>query len=140
MDKLQSMLTWEGYEEPLIWPEDADHEEFNSENNIFNPYSKASCFILYLYSMEFGCPPLYQILNLSMRTKDTTKLAMLGPYAFVLMHVCMGAEKYKNAYDKIESAKDTGFGDGNGPLGIMEKSFLLFRGGRMHNEWIEPYE
>jgi len=45
--------------------------------------------------MEFGSPPLYQVINLMIKTKDTTKLEMLGPFAFAMMHVCMGAEKFR---------------------------------------------
>ena len=56
------------------------------------------------------------------------------------MHVCMGAEKFRKKNDKLLSAADCGFGDLHGDLGTMQKSFLLFRGGRMKNEWIEPYE
>ena len=40
------------------------HESgFSSENNMLNPYSKISCLVMYLYSMEIGLPPLYAKVN-----------------------------------------------------------------------------
>lgn len=35
-----------------------------------NPYSKITCFILYLYSMEFGQVPLYAELNRASQLMD----------------------------------------------------------------------
>ena len=43
------------------------------------PYSKVTCFIVYLYSMEIGSPPLYAEMNRVARDMDTTHLKTLGP-------------------------------------------------------------
>lgn len=40
----------------------------DDELSLQNPYSKASCLILYLYSMELGDPPLYAEVNRICRT------------------------------------------------------------------------
>ena len=39
---------------------------------IDGPYSKVSCLILYLYSMELGSPPLYYEANRVARDMDLT--------------------------------------------------------------------
>ena len=52
----------------------------DSENNLCNPYGKASCLMLYLYSMELGDPPLYAELNRVCRFMDKRQLANLGPF------------------------------------------------------------
>ena len=60
--------------------------------SLVNPYSAVSCWVLYLYSMELGSPPLYMELNRAAREMDKTKLPQLGPYAEALGWVCNGAE------------------------------------------------
>ena len=47
-----------------------DPEGMDPEIGLNNPYSKVTCFILYLYSMEFGTPPLYSELNRVAREMD----------------------------------------------------------------------
>ena len=47
-------------------------EEEDDELGLCNPYSRATCFILYLYSMEFGEPSLAADLNRAARTMDVT--------------------------------------------------------------------
>ena len=42
----------------------------DDELSLWNPYSRITCFILYLYSMEFGQPPLYAELNRVCREMD----------------------------------------------------------------------
>ena len=49
------------------------------ELGLEEPYSKATCLILYLYSMELGDPPLYAELNRVARDMDLTQLKNLGP-------------------------------------------------------------
>jgi len=44
--------------------EEYNPERYWSDNNLKNPYSKATCVILYLYSMELGSPPLFHATNL----------------------------------------------------------------------------
>ena len=39
----------------------------NSDLSLWNPYSAVSCWLLYLYSMELGSPPLYMELNRAAR-------------------------------------------------------------------------
>lgn len=50
------------------------HGDYN-ELCILNPYSNITCFILYLYSCEFGDPPFYAELNRVTRTMDTSLLS-----------------------------------------------------------------
>ena len=38
-------------------------KEEDPELGLWNPYSRISCFVLYLYSMELGSPPLFAELN-----------------------------------------------------------------------------
>ena len=48
--------------------------------DLTNPYSKMTCLILYLYSMELGQPPLYYEINRITRARDNKFLLTLGPY------------------------------------------------------------
>ena len=68
--------------------------EYNTKSDldILNPYSAVSCWVLYLYSMELGSPPLYLELNRAAREMNTTKLPHLGPFARALGWVCWKAE------------------------------------------------
>ena len=63
-----------------------------SDLDLSNPYSAVSCWVLYLYSMELGSPPLYMELNRAAREMDKTKLPQLGPFALALGWVCGSAE------------------------------------------------
>ena len=51
----------------------------DKEIGLYNPYSKVTCFVLYLYSMEFGSPTLYAELNRVTRDMDLSQLKNLGP-------------------------------------------------------------
>lgn len=42
----------------------------DEELGLTNPYSFITCFILYLYSLEFGDPPLYAEMNRVVWTMD----------------------------------------------------------------------
>jgi len=56
---------------------------FSSNDNalgLINPYSKVTCLILYLYSMELGTPQLYAEVNRVARDMDFTQLKELGPF------------------------------------------------------------
>ena len=64
----------------------------SSDLSLRNPYSPVACWVLYLYSMELGSPPLYMELNRAAREMDKTKLNQLGPFALALAWVCFGAE------------------------------------------------
>ena len=43
--------------------------EYNSKSDLalYNPYGAVACWVLYLYSMELGSPPLYSELNRAAR-------------------------------------------------------------------------
>lgn len=99
---LKDTLDWANFDKTLdLYPEitdldedgnyidplDHDPERFWQDTNLHNPYSVASCVILYLYSMELGCPPLYKVLNLAMRMCDLSYLKTLGPFAMALFSV-----------------------------------------------------
>ena len=47
---------------------------------LYNPYSKASCILMNLYSLEIGSPPLYSDANQKARNLDKTFLKELGPF------------------------------------------------------------
>ena len=66
-----------------------------------NPYSKAACMILYLYSMELGSPQLYADVNRVVRENDLSYLEELGPFVYVLTIIVTEGEKYKNPDDKV---------------------------------------
>ena len=102
--------------------------------DIWNPYSPVVCWVLYLYSMELGSPPLYLELNRASREMDQTKLPQLGPFAYALAYVCGSAEMFKKKEDKIVPGKDIVGVDNN-----FAGCFLLFRGAAMKKEWIKDY-
>jgi len=45
--------------------------------------------------MEFGQPPLYDVLNRAMRQKDKTQAKNLGPFAYALGWITAIADKNK---------------------------------------------
>ena len=57
-----------------------------------NPYSKASCLLMQLYSMEIGSPQLYAEVNRVARDQDQTFLKELGPFLHALECVTFVAE------------------------------------------------
>lgn len=65
----------------------------DEELGLLNPYSKITCFVLMLYSMEFGSPPLYCEVNRVTRDMDLTYLPTLGAYARALQAITLSAEK-----------------------------------------------
>ena len=67
--------------------------------NLYNPYSRIVCFVVYLYSMEFGDPPLFAELNRISRERDYSQLKNLGPIAKVLSAINFGAEHGKDKDD-----------------------------------------
>lgn len=98
------------------------------ENSLDDPYSKATRLVTYLFSLEFGLPPLYSEVNRVCRTKDKSLLRHLGPYIRALTTVCLEAEK--NKQEKITTGiqilKQVGGNEFN-PAGI----FLLFKGAQL---------
>lgn len=70
-----------------------------------NPYSKMTCLILYLYSMELGTPQLYAEANRVARDMDLTYLSELGPFLQALGTITLNSEYNKNEKDKIIPGK-----------------------------------
>ena len=97
-----------------------------------NPYSKVSCLILYLYSMELGSPQLYAEANRVARDMDLDYLKELGPFLKALSEVTFYSEYNKT--DKVTPGNKLGGSSWN-----MSGSFLLFRGAPMKDEWVNPY-
>ena len=91
--------------------------DYQDELNLFNPYSKITSFILYMYSIEFGDPPLYAVLNSLSRNRrinDSTErfgldsdktLKQLGPFAKALLEITHGAEANRDIDDKIMTGR-----------------------------------
>lgn len=71
------------------------------EIGLLNPYSKVTCFILYLYSMEFGTPPIYAEMNRVARDMDMSEIYNLGPIMRALSLITLQAEKNRNEKDKV---------------------------------------
>ena len=73
----------------------------DEELGLFNPYSKVTCFFLYLYSLEFGDPPLYSELNRICRDQDLHYINTLGPFALAMVTIILNAENKREPTDKI---------------------------------------
>ena len=109
--------------------------ESDPELGLRNPYSKATCMIIYMYSMELGgdkdtgTSPFYAEFNKAIRDNDFTNIKIFGPFARALSHITYSAERKRELEDKIESGKNivknskTG-----GALYNMAGSFLVWRG------------
>jgi len=99
-----------------------------------NPHSPEVLLILNLYSME---PPFYAALNKAMRDLDMDKLKTLGPFARAIYMVLLyGDDSDKGRDDAIERGEDFQMTDS---LGYFCRSFLLFRGALMNNEWVDGW-
>lgn len=70
---------------------DLDEDEYS----LINPYSKSTCLMLYLYSLELGVPPLYAEINRVARTGDTTQLLTLGPFIKALGKISEFGDKLR---------------------------------------------
>ena len=53
-----------------MWDKPLEWKYTGSELSLSNPYSPVACWVLYLYSMELGSPPLYMELNRASRESD----------------------------------------------------------------------
>ena len=58
---------------------------------------------MYLFSLEFGNPPLYAEVNRVMREMDFTQLELLGPFIQALGDVTCWGEMNKCTEDKIKT-------------------------------------
>ena len=102
-------------------------EEDDYELGLHNPYSRVTCFILYLYSLEFGDPPLYSELNRVARTMDSSQLETLGPIARALSEITWGAESLRDEDDRIMTGEQILEVKGGIDMNIAG-AFLLWRG------------
>ena len=115
---------------------------FEPELDLWNPYSKITCFIVYLYSLEYGNPPLYAEANRAARDMDLTLVKELGPFLKALSEITFRAEQNKKPQDKY---KLTGLDVFQNPSnnGAVEYniagSFLEFRGCAMRPEWMSEF-
>jgi len=64
-----------------------------------NPNSKATCIIMYIYSME---TPFSLELNYSWKSKDSSKIKHFGPFERAIYEVFNGAEQ--NRMDRLDSS------------------------------------
>ena len=104
MDVFQKMtsvigISPEDLKKPMIVGDDP------SDLNLLYPYSKVTCLILYLYSMELGNPQLYAEVNRIARDMDLNYLKELGPYMRALAIVSLRVENFKKEGDIIETGK-----------------------------------
>lgn len=96
--------------------------------NLYNPASKVSSLLLYLYTLEFSSPvPLYAALNRARRTMDTAHLMTLGPFSYGLFSVLQRAEENKSQDDKIRP----GIEYSEDMLDNYAGLFMLFKGAKM---------
>lgn len=75
----------------------------DDELSLHDPYSKITCFILHLYSFEFGNPPLYAELNRACRDKDMSMLEHFGPFARALGEITIVGESNRDDQDQLEN-------------------------------------
>lgn len=103
-----------------------DENGFNSDSNFCNPYSKITCLILYLLSMDLGSPPLYHTLNKANREMNESMLEKVGPLARGIGKILINAELYRKDKDKIEPGFKSEGVDMN-----MAGAFIVFKGARI---------
>lgn len=124
-------------EEDLNKPLIKDEDELDNELNICNPYSKITCLILYMYSCEFGSPPLYCEINRVSRNMDMTYLETLGPFAQCLHDAADQAEYFRQEGDKMPSGYQISDDDESYNMAGL---FILWRGVKLRDSWIKDYE
>lgn len=103
--------------------------------NLQNPYGKATCLLLNVFTMEFGDPPLYSVINSACRDLNKVYMGTLGPFIACLGAVTEWAEQRREDEDKIHPGKNFG-GDEWNIAGI----FLVFKGGKLEEDWIEQWK
>lgn len=114
-------------------------DDWNDDVHVRNPYSRITCLILYLYSLELGDPPLYAEVNRVCRDFDRSQLENLGPYCKTLSLVTQSAEKNRLLHDKRETGKIMQEA-GKAGRWNMSGSFVLFRGAQMKKDWYAPWQ
>ena len=111
-------------------------EGFSSDNNLCNPESRNVAVLFYIYSMQFGSPPLSSVQNGALRTGDTTHLASLGPFSCAMLYAASNAEYLRK--DKIKRGYDIAADSQS--LGFLRASFMLFRGAALKQDQINDYK
>lgn len=124
--KIFSLIAFEHPEKDLV---------VTGPNGLHNPRSKATCFIMWLMSIE---PPFYHALSLASMQMDLTLLEELGPLARAVHFVVTGAERYRD--DKIECGFQTLMRDIKNPLSTFCASNFLFRCVAMKQEWVDEWK
>lgn len=76
LNKLFKLIDIGDWHEPLIKRNNAEkaHTQSTITSDYLNPYDQITCLVLYLYSMEFGTPPLYAEANRVAREMDMSQL------------------------------------------------------------------
>ena len=97
-----SKKTWEDLLKAInITQPNEEMYGYSDELCLASPYSKVTCFFLYLYSLEFGDPPLYSELNRICRDQDLHYINTLGPFALAMVTIILNAENKREPTDKI---------------------------------------
>ena len=97
---------------------------------LWNPRSRASVLVLWLYSVE---PPLYFHLNDACRSMDHPLIPMLGPFARAIYETLRYAEWLRD--DKLEQGDEID----DHPLGTFSRSFVTMRGACLGRKAIQKY-
>lgn len=79
-EEIFDSINFADWDKPIEFSDD-------SELGVTNPYSKISCLVVHLYSMELGTPPLYSEVNRVAREMDFTLLKELGPFLQVMSFI-----------------------------------------------------
>lgn len=88
--------------------------------------------------MELGFPPLYAELNRVSRDMELTHLEYLGPIQKAMDVITLSAERERTDDDKIKTGADIKYELG-GVYSNMAGVYLLFRGVKMKDEWLQPW-
>lgn len=107
---------------------------------IANPYSLATCYFLYLYSLELGSPPLYLELDVSSRMMEMNNLESLGPFARVFSEIMTSGDKRRHDSDKIKPGMQSCITESGGSKHNMEGMFMLYSGAMMQESQLTTYE
>lgn len=106
------------------------------DTNLLNTEGKATCLLLWLYSME---PPLYAYIaevQLQSNTKDLRPLKWLGPFVKVISEI-LTSEVFRE--DKMPNGEDLLAFFPELPLGTFSSSYLLFKFSYMEQAQIDNW-
>lgn len=85
--------------------------------------------------MELNDPPLYSVVNQACRDLDQVFLEQLGPFIACLGAITEWAEQRREDQDKIQPGKTFGGVEWN-----IAGSFILFKGGKAEELWIDQWK